>query len=228
VLVIFGKHIQGALGLECLGGNAGQEFFGDSATINTRLHGPELINEADLDRLLETIAQLVELGQRIIKYMLSPDLCLMTSQDLLKRWVPIRHLPCTPRVGLDISVSAAMLVVINKLAENLNTGGKGNEERHISQDFKSGCDSRKDPTSSHSLLMTPQRFQSDSLLGMTSPGEPIRRVRPIIHRVSFIWVFHPSLDLMSPLLFTNNSGDEPFHIKPAGHKPVIWGKEIAS
>jgi hypothetical protein len=121
-----------------------------------------------------------------------------------------------------------MLVVIDELAENLNTGGKRNEERHVSQDFKSWCDSRKDSASSYSLLMTPQGFQSDSLLGMASPGETIWCVRPIIHRVGFIWVFHPSLDLMSSLLFTDNSRNETLHIKSAGHKPVIWGEEIPS
>jgi hypothetical protein len=121
-----------------------------------------------------------------------------------------------------------MLIMEDEFAEDLDPSGKRDEKWHISKDLQPGCNGRQHPSSGNPLLMTPQRLKADGLLSVASPRKTKWRVFILIHQVSVTRIIGSGLELMSSLLFSDNGRNETFHIKPAGHEPVIFRQELAA
>lgn len=76
MLIIFDEHVHAVLGrCKCCTCHACKELFRDTSAINTSFRLVELIYESNLDRLFQTLTELIELRKRIFELYTAPNAC---------------------------------------------------------------------------------------------------------------------------------------------------------
>jgi hypothetical protein len=189
-----------------------------------------------LDRFFEAVPKLVKLCESVIKDVFSTNFGLVPCKHGLYGRMAIDHLPhrslghrCAPEIGINKPTSAAMLVMVNKLPEDLDSGGEWDEERHVSQNLEPRCNGSQDPAASNSLLLATHGLDSDGLLRVPSSGQTKGHVRFFFfYGVGPIIVLGPSLELMPFFFLCDDRWYESFHVKSTGHEPVVFRQELPS
>src|SRR5690242_486327 len=129
MLIVLGEHVDSFCRHKSAVRNTSQELLRHAATVDTSLRSVELIDEGNLNRLLESLAQRIELLVSIFKLIVATD-----PGGMLIARTTTEHHPRSPSLRIG-SVSPFCHVEMYKLTEDLDSSRKRYKERHVLQDL---------------------------------------------------------------------------------------------